>query len=366
MSVAVGAAMWLPPLIDQITRDPGNVSILLETYDAQTGEVIGVRAGTKILLTQFDPVGNWLLGTRRVESSIVPGLALIAAWAVGTVVAWRKRNGMLLRLDLVLGALFVTAWYWAIRLDSTRLLYLIEWFWVIAALMVVSVIWAGSLVFQHRPRWAALSTGPVAVSVLTAVLMVSTASFTWTAVGVAPPDMRYSDTVRALAGPVVESLDPSQRYLMNWVDPDALGGNGFGLMLELERHGFDVGAIEPRSAAVEPHRVRTLEEVDAVITVVSGDDNISRVRAMEGVTELAFDDHRSELERFSYVSLRSEVMEELRTQGLGEIADMIPTTIWFGLNDARVTGEQFDKLAQMLTIGQATAVFVSKQPLEGL
>src|SRR5690606_2194960 len=61
-AVVVGVAMWSPPVIDQVTREPGNMSILLETYDAQTGEVIGIRQGARILLTQLDPVGNWLFG----------------------------------------------------------------------------------------------------------------------------------------------------------------------------------------------------------------------------------------------------------------------------------------------------------------
>ena len=47
-----------------------------------------------------------------------------------------------------------------------------------------------------------------------AVLAVSAASFTWTAVGVEPPDMRYSRTVGALAPPVAEALDPSATYIV--------------------------------------------------------------------------------------------------------------------------------------------------------
>ena len=73
-------------------------------------------------------------------------MALLAAWAVGVGVAWRGRHALLLRLDAVLAALLACAGYWAMRLDSARLLYLVEWFWVITALLVVSVAWSATLV----------------------------------------------------------------------------------------------------------------------------------------------------------------------------------------------------------------------------
>lgn len=363
-SVVLGVVSWIPPVLDQIRHEPGNLSILLQTYRDQTGEVIGLRAGTRIWLTQLDPLGNWLFGTRRISASVVPGLVLLAGWAGSAVVAWRRRVGALLRLDLVLAGLLGCAWFWAIRLDSTRFLYLVEWFWVLTGLLVVAVLWAARL--ELAARRPALASTQVATVSLLAVLAVSAASFTWTAVGVEPPDMRYSRTVGALAPPVAEALDPSATYLMTWVDPDALGGNGFGLLLELERRGFRVGAGPARSAPVEPHRVLAPGEADAVVTVVSGDAKIAQARTLPGARELAYDDHRTEAERAEYLTLQAEVMAELRTQGLTDVADRIPTSIWIGLNDPRVVGSPFDKLARMLTIGQATAVFVSDQELVGL
>jgi peptidoglycan/LPS O-acetylase OafA/YrhL len=363
-SAALGVVLWIPPVLDQIRHEPGNLSILLQTYRDQTGEVIGLRAGTRIWLTQLDPLGNWLFGTRRISASVVPGVVLLAGWAGSAVMAWRRRVGALLRLDLVLAGLLACAWFWAVRLDSARFLYLVEWFWVLTGLLVLAVGWAAGLeVAARRPT---LASPAVATTALLAVLAASTASFTWTAVGVQPPDMRYSRTVGALAPPVAAALDPSATYLMTWVDPDALGGNGFGLFLELERRGFRVGAGPARSAPVEPHRVLGPGEADAVVTVVSGDAKIEQARRLPGARELAFDDHRTEAERAEYLTLQAEVMAELRAQGLGDVADGIPTSIWIGLNDPRVVGAPFDKLSRMLTIGQATAVFVSDQELMGL
>jgi len=85
-----------------------------------------------------------------------------------------------------------------------------------------------------------------------------------------------------------------------------------------------------------------------------------------GAIEIAYDDHRSEQERREYLDLQAQVMADLRAAGLSEVAGGIPTSIWIGLNDPRVVGAPFDKLARMLVIGQATAVFVSDQDLGGL
>lgn len=363
-SVLLGVVLWIPPLVDQLRNEPGNLSILLQTYRDQTGEVIGARAGTRIWLTQLDPLGNWLFGTRRISASVIPGLVLLAGWVGSAVVAWRRRDGALLRLDALLAGLLACAWFWAVRLDSTRFLYLVEWFWVLTGLLVLAVLWAARL--ELADRRPVLARPAVVTTALGAVLAVSTASFTWTAVDVEPPDMRYSRTVGALAPPVAAALDPSTTYLMTWVDPDALGGNGFGLLLELERRGLRVGAGPARAAPVEPHRVLQPGEAGAVVTVVSGDAKIDQARRLPGAREVAYDDHRSEAERVEYLTLQAEVVAELRDQGLVDVADRIPTSIWIGLNDPRVVGAPFDKLSRMLTIGQATAVFVSDQELVGL
>lgn len=372
-SVLVGLVMWIPPVIDQVRHEPGNISILLQTFRDQTDQVIGIRAGTRIWLTQLDPVGNWLFGTRRISSSVVPGLVLLGAWAISFALAWRRRVGALIRLDVLLGSLLPCGWYWAVRLDSTRFLYLVEWFWVLTALVVVAVMWAACIELAHRHPSGEGSNVAVSrqavtmsVSTLAVALMVSTTSFVWTATGVEPPDMRYSRTIGALAPQTAAALDPELTYLMTWIDPDALGGNGFGMLLELERLGFRVGAGPARSAPVEPHRVLLPGQFDEVITVVSGDQKIEAARQVPGAIEIAYDDHRSEQERREYLDLQAQVMADLRAAGLSEVADGIPTSIWIGLNDPRVVGAPFDKLARMLVIGQATAVFVSDQDLGGL
>lgn len=361
VAVGVGVALWIPPVIDQAIHDPGNFSILLDTFSAQTDEVIGLRRGAEIWLTQLDPFGNWLLGTRRIQGSVIGGVALLAAWAAAAAVAWRQRHRDLVRLNVVLGVQSVCALYWALRLDSDRYLYLVEWFWVLTGLIVLSVSWSAALLIrQVQPSWRLDRRWPAVAAV---ALLVSTASFAYSAVRVDPPDQRYSQTVGALIGPTEAALDPELTYLVNWVDPDALGGNGFGMLLQLDRAGYDVRATSGFSAAVEPHRVGDPADADAVLTVVSGDDNIAAARAVPGAEQLAETDHRSPAQQDRYRELQARAQEQLRAAGLDELAESVPRSIWVALIDPATPVEAFATLSAMLEIGQGTAVFRSHAPL---
>lgn len=361
VAVLTGVVLWIPPVIDQAIHDPGNLRILLDTYRQQTGHVIGLGKGGRIFLTQLDPVGNWLLGTRRIEGSVIGGLVLLAAWAASVVLAWRRRHRDLLRLDLVVGVQLVFALYWAFRLDSTRYLYLVEWFWVLTGLLVLAVAWTlGIDLAERRPTLAIDRRWPAAAAV---GLVASTVAFTWSAARIEVPDRRYSETVAALVGPTEAGLDRSDTYLVNWVDPDALGGNGFGLFLQLDRAGYHVVATRGFSAAVEPHRVGDAAHADAVLTVVSGDDNIAKARALPDVRELAATDHRSPAQQAEYRKLQAQAIAQLRAAGRDDLADSISGTIWTALIDPDVPDDAFATLSRMLELGQGTAVFESPAPL---
>ncbi|MEZ5178392.1 MAG: hypothetical protein R2746_08930 [Acidimicrobiales bacterium] len=144
------------------------------------------------------------------------------AWAAAATVAWRARHRDLNRLNLVLAVQSACAtgrcgW------TSDHYLYLVEWFWVLTGLIVLSVGWM-------RRSWPGTvdrrgqvdRRGPALAAV---ALLASTAAFTYSAARVDPPDQRYSETVGALVGPTTAALEPGRTYLVNWVDPDALGGN---------------------------------------------------------------------------------------------------------------------------------------------
>lgn len=369
-AAAVGLALWLPPLIDQWSHDPGNLRIILETFNEQTGSTIGFGDGARVLLTQLNPVGNWLLGTEDVMGSVLPGVLLLGAWVVAAISAIRDRHRALTRLNAVILVALAAALYWAARLDSVRLLYLVQWFWSITALVVLSVGWTAWRLLAPAVAARLDERSPTAVraalAVLAAVAALNAVVFAAQATQTEPSEPRYSDTLAHLAGPTADGLDPEARYLLQWVDPNDLGGSGFGLLLELESRGFDLGVPWPWSAAAEPHRVRAPEDADRIITVVTGDENIRVARDLPQVTELAWYDHRSGEDQIHYLDLEQRARRELATAGRNDLADAIDRTIWIALIDPGVPDTAFDTLTEMLELGQASAVFVSDAPLPDL
>ena len=71
---------------------------------------------------------------------------------------------------------------------------------------------------------------------------------------------RPSEILRRVVGPTAEALDRGRvpgggragRYLVTWTDPIAIGTQGFGLISELERRGFHVGAEPVHEGGVTP------------------------------------------------------------------------------------------------------------------
>src|SRR5690606_25560659 len=98
------------------------------------------------------------------------------------------------------------------------------------------------------------------------------------------PSARQSELVAQLTPPTIAALqaaDPAGtgeardgRYLITWTDPIALGSAPQGLMLELERQGFDVRVlpVEVQEVAMRSHRVARPEEVTAELHVAIGPD----------------------------------------------------------------------------------------------
>ncbi|MFN8017788.1 MAG: hypothetical protein U0P45_06665 [Acidimicrobiales bacterium] len=118
-----------------------------------------------------------------------------------------------------------------------------------------------------------------------------------TAARISRQEIPYDQSWRAeqvLAPAVAAKLDPSKRYLVRWDDPAYLGGLGFGLILDLERRGFDVGADPRFSAAVEPQRVMCPGDHDAVITVVTSEGTIAAYQAKPGYRQIASVDPRQD------------------------------------------------------------------------
>jgi hypothetical protein len=369
IAAAVGVVVWLPPVIDQLTRSPGNLTVVRDHFSDPPEPPIGARQGIELLLVNLNPwrlVPHLVPDTWVLRQSLRPGSVLLAGWATTVVVAWRLRHRALLRLHLVLGTALVLAAVSMSRIFGFVWYYLVLWVWGIAVLMLLAVGWTvGTLVgrrLRGRIRDRAATTATLALAGVTAL---STLLFTIDAAYVNPPAPELSRITAALATPTAAALDEGTapgggrdgRYLVTWDDPISLGSTGFGLLLELERRGFDVGAVEFYRVWATPHRVMGPAEATAEVHLAVGAD-IETWRAAPGAEQVAYVDPRSRAERAEYRRLRAHAVDALNAAGLADLAQGVDENLFTTSLDPRVPQQARDGIVRMLGLGLPSAVFV--------
>lgn len=318
VALVVGLLAWSGPILDALTNDPSNVSKLLANFGSPDEDPIGIARAIEAVLQSISPVGPWVWGGVAVEGSAVPGLLLLVAWAaVAGVVAVRRTDATITRLNAVLAGSLLLGTIAVSRIFGALYLYTFRWIVVLAALMVFTTGW-GLARLLPRPAPSLL---PRLAAVLVVVLVGLSAV---TTVRISRQEIPYDQSWRAmqvLAPEVAGQLDPSTRYLVRWDDPAFLGGLGFGLVLDLERRGFDVGTDPQFVTGVERHRVRCAGDYDAVLTVVTGERRIEAYRQRDGYVLLAETDPREDVA--AWEATYAELVDALAAAGTPVPADEV-------------------------------------------
>lgn len=362
-SVGLGALLWLPPVLDELDRSPGNLSILWDHFATPPEEPVGLAGGVGLALRHLDPAvaldslgeGALLEASGDVgdgEGSPVRGGAVAAVVLASGVVAWRARRRDLVALHVAVGVALVLGAVAMGRIFGKVWYYLMLWSWGTAAIAVVAVAATAASMAGPRFRRATLA-GTVAATVLGAVVL------TVDAADAERSEERLSATLGALVGPTRSALDEDDGvYLVTWSDAAHFGSQGYGLVSELERAGFDVGALEPYRVPITDHRVVDPDDAAAMVTLANG-PWIERWRRTPGAVEVAFVDPRSPAETEAFEQLRSGAINGLRDAGLDELVPLVDGNLFGASIDARLPPEVEDRLARMLDLGLPTAVFVS-------
>lgn len=264
--VALGllVLLWLPPLVEEVTGDPGNLSVLVSNFAHPDEDTAGWKAAGDMwisyldvpeLLADHDVDQVWAL-----RGSRVPGVVLLAAWAASAVVAWRLRDREpeLARLHVVVAVALVCALVALSRILGLLVYWVVLWMWGVTALVLLAIAWTVAVAWRHRPpdlaagsRWATVgATAGAAALVL--VLGTESVRFTVDAAHVrsegegnpllAPVSDLAPETVARLRAGDVPGGGATGRYELRWpaggmATADAAG---YALFLELDRQGLDV------------------------------------------------------------------------------------------------------------------------------
>lgn len=374
VALGVGLVAWLPPLIDEVVNEPGNMSQIVEHLGSPTEDVVGVRPATSFVLERLDGwqlvVGETIHPGTYVRPLSGPGpdrgrgLVTVLIWTFSVALAVRMRHRGLLALHGVIAVSVLVAVAAISRVFGIPWPYLMFWVFGIGALMVLSIAATGSVLLTRAlsantgtPRWLGVA-GLVALLALSARLLVlSGGTTTATPEETARLARLVPPTVAALEDRVGPASGHEGRYLLRWADVTHGGSTGIGMVNELIRRGYDVGVEDAHRVLIGPHRVLTRQEATAEIVLASG-RWIERTAARAGAVRVAFDDPRSEAERADFVTTRSAAIDALHRAGRGDLVERVDSDLFgLALNEV-LPPEVAVHLGRLIDIGVPGAVFV--------
>lgn len=376
VSLALGLALWLPPTVDQIRRDPGNYRTLIEHFTSPEEDAVGLSGAVEESLLYFDAPHvvrgdvvdpGWMV-TRddtRHPTPIRGGLVLLA-WAGAAAVALRRGSPGLRALHAVVGAGLLLMVFSISRIFGVVWYYLTLWGWAVGLLAVAATL--ATLAEVLAPRFAARREQACrgATVALVVVGVLAAGRFAVDAWDSPHADAPVAAQLAAAVDDVAAGLEAQAglatghdgRYLITWSDPLHIGSQGFGLLSELERRGFEVGVEAARRVPATAHRVLAPADATARIHLATG-TLVERWRQVPGAVEVALVDERTTDERAEQERLRSEVEGTLRDLGLDELIPELDANLFGTAIDPRIPERTQQQLGRILDIGGPLAVFVA-------
>jgi hypothetical protein len=374
LSLGLLATLWLPSVIDEMRQHPGNLAILRENFAHPTETPIGLGGrAVEVWLADLDlwrlPRPGWSFDVAPIGSP-VSGLILLGAWAAAVGITWRRRHAApsIWRLHLVVAVALLLGLVSVTRIFGPVWSYLLLWARGTTVLVVVATVWSAASAWAKGPpgrcppRWVAGG----GVAVLLTVLVGSTAWLTATAARATMPDPDESTVLAHLVPDTVDALleggspggGSGGRYLVQWSDAMAVGSAGYGLVLELERAGVDVGGPANAATNLVPHRVRSPVDATASVTFVRGAEVVERWQSNPDVVEVAYFDPRTAGEMVRSRELRAGIDARLRDAHLDSLVDLMDENLLVASLDERLPSELRPDIREMIELGQPAAVFV--------
>ena len=316
---------WLPVVIDQLRRKPGNVSILLEHFVSPSEPTMGVTQAAKIIATQFNLFGLWLSGPGTDAPAegwarYIGCLLMVSLWFWATWKVRKADQSAMFRWQMMMAGFVLLGSFSILRIFGPYYEYTVRWFWILSVVTATTSVFFLVRMYRlpEKVRISRVSLQAFGAGASLFLVGVVTVSAVQTADRVKLPGKTESRILADLIPEVVQNLDQDARYLLKMYDPYTLDATGFGSVLELERQGFDVGVEFFRAAAALPHRVREESDVDTVLWVVVG-PAIKRADADPALTKLGEANPRSEDEEVLAQSLLIDVAAMLTAAGRDDL-----------------------------------------------
>lgn len=356
-AIVVAAVLWIPPVLQQLFGAEGNLTAILRFARHPSEPVVGWRTAWGILGTELGFPGAWLAG-RELDvfgvrtSSTVPALVLLLATAALGAVAWRRgaaSAGRLAILAVIASGLGVVS---GARVTGAVGSYLVRWWWVIAAVVWLSVGWSiWSLLSRTRARGAVATLAVVGLLAL-AGLMVGRG------VSAHVPGERDSVAIGQLGDQIADALGDEGAYVVDWTDALDWGAVGAGVFVDLERRGMAVEAASRFAPAFGSWRTAPIQSGDGLLVVAGADDIARGFEPPPDAIVIAQYEPLTATEQQRLEALRQQVRGSL---GSTEEPEWTLADSAFGrqvLRDQGAPADLIDELSELRARGSAYTVFL--------
>ncbi len=361
-TVVVLGVLWAPAVVDQIAGS-GNLTALLEFSTSPSEPVGGWRNAIGIMSAQLGLPAPWmdandtlLIALPRTAHAAIGAVALAVLGAVTVVTFLRRRSdaGLLGVVALAAVALGVVS---TARMSGVPYPYLLRWWWCIAAVAFLAVVWGLLSLSPWRDRrWIGATAAAVALAFSVGVVVRDAP--------VDGPNPTSSASLSHLIGATAEVLDPDGRYVVRTVDELNLGGAGRGLALGLEQDGFHV-YVEPDDLSdyqVGSWRTLPASESDGILNIVGLDSIDAGWEAPPGAELIAVHDPLDAAERREFAELQRRIRPFLGDLvGVGVVPISSPylaeRAVLAGASRADV-----DRMADLQRRGSGFAVYLEPPP----
>lgn len=367
-SAALLVLLWVPPIVEQVRGDPGNLTIVREQFAHPSEPSVGAVEAVRTVVGRLDPL-PLLAGAIDRTGSLVVGAVVLAAWLASAAVAWCRRLPRRVRaLHLVVASALALGLVSISRIQGTLIDHLVLWSWGTTVLAIGAL--AVTVMTVADPALVRRRLAPV-LGLVAAVAIVAVAV---DAARVEPPQpgqarihaallpeaMTALERGRTADGQPVPGGGPRARYLVRSDDTFSGGLNSYTVLLELERHGLDAGVDPAFAVSVRPFRVLDEADATAVVTYVAGpavDEWRRRPDAVEiaHVEPAAADVHEAD-------RLRERATADLERHGLDDLVDDLDGNLLALGLDPRIPAPTVATLRHLIALSGPTSIFVSPSP----
>lgn len=260
------AFVWWPVVYGRLVSDDGNVSRIAQFFRAEHATA-GYAKALRILGLQWGPQPEWLLGVRSTRGNFFPSephwyvAILIVSAAVGSWVAWRRRDRAVTTLGVIVATAVVAAVVSVAQVIGPLWPYITRWTWVVGGLLGMMTL-LGLVGPMHRRRARLL------VGLASGVVIVAAGAATIGAIRADAPGAARSEIEQAVGTQVLRRLPRGTGAVV--IDRNESTFAVPGLVLRLERAGIDTVVSPELPIVYGEHRSRVPENVRARLVVIDG------------------------------------------------------------------------------------------------